>query len=644
MNGVEKKHLSKEAIRKIMLKQTMWRVYRRTRKEEDYAKYKEALNAATTEIRQSKRSYEQKLACNIKNDSKSFYAYVRSKQNVQDKVGPLEDSAGNIISQGFLMAEDLNGYFSSVFTKEDISSLPVADAKFQGAKSEYLGPLVVTPELVAKKIRAMKDNKSPGVDGIPPKLLMETVDQISIPLARVFNLSLKEGVVPFEWKEANIIPLFKKGSRNKSENYRPVSLTSVICKLLERLIKDHMVDFLVKHKLLNSSQHGFLKARSCLTNMLCFLEEITKWIDVGSPVDIIYLDFQKAFDKVPHQRLLLKLKAHGIGDSITDWIEQWLTDRRQRVVVDGEVSNWKSVLSGVPQGSVLGPILFLIYINDLDDSITSNVLKFADDTKLFRKVNTDGDKQHLQNDLDRLVKWSEKWQMLFNFGKCKCLHTGHGNLNVNYKMGDTVLGTTVKEKDLGVTISADMKVSEQCGIAASKGNQILGLIRRNITYKGKKLIIPLYKAIVRPHLEYCIQAWRPYRKKDIDTLERIQRRATKMIPELRDLSYEERLKECGLTTLETRRLRGDQIEVFKILNGYEIIDRNMFFSLKKDSRTRGHEVKLVKDQCRLDIRKHSFSQRTINEWNKLSTDCVTASSLNMFKNKVDTYIRRAGYK
>ena len=557
-----KKHLSNEAIRKIVLKQTMWRVYRRTRKEEDYANYKEALNAATTEIRQSKRSYEQKLAYNIKHDSKSFYAYVRSKQNVQDKVGPLEDSAGNIISQGFLMAEDLNGYFSSVVTKEDISSLPVADDKFQEAKSDYLGPLVVTPEMVAKKIKAMKDNKSPGVDGIPPKLLKETVEQISIPLARVFNLSLKEGVVPFEWKEANIIPLFKKGSRNKSENYRPVSLTSVICKLLERLIKDHMVDFLVKHKLLNSSQHGFLKARSCLTNMLCFLEEITKWIDMGSPVDIIYLDFQKAFDKVPHQRLLLKLKAHGIGDSISDWIEQWLTDRRQRVVVDGEVSNWKSVLSGVPQGSVLGPILFLIYINDLDDSITSNVMKFADDTKLFRKVNTDGDKQHLQNDLDILEKWSEKWQMLFNFGKCKSLHTGHGNLDVNYKMGDTVLGTTVKEKDLGVTISADMKVSEQCGIAASKGNQILGLITRNITYKGKKLIIPLYKAIVRHHLEYCIQAWRPYRKKDIDTLERIQRRATKMNPELRDLSYEERLKECGLTTLETRRLRGNQIDVF----------------------------------------------------------------------------------
>ena len=155
--------------------------------------------------------------------------------------------------------------------------------------------------------------------------------------------------------------------------------------------------------------------------------------------------------------------------------------------------------------------------------------------------------------------------MMFNFGKCKCLHTGHGNEDAQYTMGGTVLNTTLKEKDLGLTISADMKVSEQCGIAAAKGNQILGLIRRNIEYKEKELIIPLYKTIVRPHLEYCIQAWRPYRKKDIDMLERVQRRATKMIQKLRNISYEMRLKECGLTTLETGRLRGDQIEVFYFL-------------------------------------------------------------------------------
>ena len=160
--------------------------------------------------------------------------------------------------------------------------------------------------------------------------------------------------------------------------------------------------------------------------MLCFLEDVTKWVDEGSPVYIIYLDFKKAFDKVPHQRLLLKLQAHGVGNGMINWIEKWLIDRRQRVVVDREVLNWKSVLSGIQQGSVLGPILFLIYIKDLDDDITSKVLKFADDTKVFRKIKSDADRQHLQDDLNKLIKWSEKWQMLFNFGKCKCLHTGHG--------------------------------------------------------------------------------------------------------------------------------------------------------------------------------------------------------------------------
>ena len=310
-----KKHLSKEAIRKIVFKQTMWRVYRRTRKDEDYANYKEALNLATTEIRKSKRTFEKKLAGNIKNESKSFYAYVRSKQNVRDKIGPLENNRGNIISEGFQMAEVLNEYFSAVFTTEDISSLPVPFTKFEGNKSEYLGKLFVTPVMIANKIKKMKDNKSPGVDGIP-KLLKEIVEQISTPLAKLFNLSLEEGIVPSEWKEANITPLFKKGSRNKTENYRPVSLTSVICKLLETLIRDHMVEFLVTHNLINTSQHGFLKARSSLTNLLCFFEEITKWVDDGSPVDVVYLDFQKSFDKVPHQRLILKLKAHAIGNDV----------------------------------------------------------------------------------------------------------------------------------------------------------------------------------------------------------------------------------------------------------------------------------------------------------------------------------------
>ena len=189
----------------------MWRVYRRTRKDEDYANYKEELNLATTEIRKSKRTFEKKLAGNIKNYSKSFYAYVRSKQKVRDKVGPLENTRGNIVSDGFQMAEVLNEYFSSVFTTEDISSLPVPFTKFEVNTSENFWQLFVTPEMITNKIKKMKNNKSPGVDGIPPKLLKEIVEQISTPLAKLFNLSLEEGIVPSEWKEANITPLFKKG-------------------------------------------------------------------------------------------------------------------------------------------------------------------------------------------------------------------------------------------------------------------------------------------------------------------------------------------------------------------------------------------------------------------------------------------------
>ena len=271
------------------------------------------------------------------------------------------------------------------------------------------------------------------------------------------------------------------------------------------------MDFLVKHKLINPSQHGFLKARSCLTNVLCFFDEITKWVDEGSPVDVIYLDFQKAFDKVPHQRLILKL---------INWIEQWLTKMRQRVAVEREVSSWKSVLSRVPQVSVLGPILLMVYNDDLDEGVTGNILKFADDTKLFRKTKEIGDKQKLQDDIDKLVTWSEKWQMLFNFEKCICLQTGHGNTVMNYEMGGTILSKTVQEKDFGVSMNANRKVSEQCRIAASEGNQVLGMIRRNITCKEKSLILPLYKAIVRPHLEYCIQAWSPYSRKEIYMLEK----------------------------------------------------------------------------------------------------------------------------
>ena len=200
----------------------------------------------------------------------------------------------------------------------------------------------------------------------------------------------------FYWKKANVSAIFKKGDKENPGNYRPISLTSQVCKILESMLRYSIVGHLKENKLIHNSQHEFMKNRSCLTNLLQFLETVTDYIDRGYPVDVIYLNFQKDFDKVPHRRLIHKLTAHGIGGKVLNWIRDWLSGREQRVVLLGSTSTWSPIKSGVPQGSVLGPVLFYIYINDIDDVVSSKILKFADDTKLYRAATNQDDREILR--------------------------------------------------------------------------------------------------------------------------------------------------------------------------------------------------------------------------------------------------------
>ena len=304
-------------------------------------------------------------------------------------------------------------------------------------------------------------------------------------------------------------------------------------------------------------------------------------LDNKKPVDIIYLDFEKAFDKVPHKRLIAKLKSHGINGGIKDWIEDWLSYRKQRVVLNGKESPWTDVSSGVPQGSVLGPILFTIYINDIDSDIKSKVSKFADDTKLGYACKSAEDCNIIQQDLDKIVKWSDAWQMSFNVEKCKVMHVGRNNGNHQYIMNNQVLQAVTEEKDLGVIYTDNMKTSKQCTAARNKANRVLGLINRTLTYKNKTNVTNLYKALVRPHLEYAVQAWAPSLKKDQIRIEGVQRRATKLIPELRNKEYEERLEEINLFKLSHRRARGDLIQVYKIFNRIDNVDLEPLIELSQ---------------------------------------------------------------
>jgi len=459
------------------------------------------------------------------------------------------------------------------------------------------------------------------------------------PLVILFSKVLDEQAVPRDWKEANVVPIFKGGQRNAASNYRPVSLTSQICKVFEAVVRDEVLKFLDKYNLIKDSQHGFRKGRSCLTNLLLFLDQVLRSVDEGTCVDIVFLDLAKAFDKVPHGRLLEKLRKHGIGGKILAIIGDWLRGRRQRVCIKGEQSTWEEVWSGVPQGSILGPLLFLIFINDLEDSISGNVFKFADDTKIFRQVRDVQDNISMQADLNRLVEWADKWQMQFNVSKCKVMYVGQKNPRSRYTMRSNGLQIVEVEKDLGVMISSDLKCSQQCMYAYTKANRVMGMIKRTITYKDPRIMLSLYKTLVRPHVEYCSSAWNPYYRKDKELLERVQHRYTKMIINMHDKAYEDRLRCLGLWTLEERRNRQDLIEVFRMHRGISKIRLHELFTFDVNSKgTRGHSCKLVKTRCTKDIAKYFFSNKVINRWNSLDQRTVDAPSINAFKSRL-TYIR-----
>lgn len=589
-------------------------------------------------IKVAKRNFEKSIADNSKRDPKRFYSYVSRKKSVKETIGPIENSNGEKVTNAKEIASVLNKFFVSVFTHELTDSPnPAVIREFQ--ENEKLTDININEIDLTAYIDNINNNKTPGPDDIYPRELKELKNALINPLSKVFNDSLSTGKVPADFKIANVTPIFKKGDKSLPSNYRPISLTSIAGKLLESVIRDKIVEHLNNFNLIRDSQHGFRRNRSCLTNLLQFYNKVIEDYDENSAADVIYLDFRKAFDTVPHKRLIKKLKAHGIDGRVADWIEDWLKARKQRVVIEGKCSEFVNVTSGVPQGSVLGPLLFIIYVNDLDINLTSNLAKFADDTKMSGKGNSEESCASLQRDLDILLEWSRIWGLDFNINKCKVLHVGSNNINHVYTLGGRPLETTRQEKDLGVIVSSDLKVHNQCVEQCKKANRILGFVSRNFEYKSKDIILPLYKSLVRPHLEYAVQFWCPYLAKDIELLERVQRRATKMIPNLRNMPYEDRLRMLRLPSLESRRLRGEMIEVFKIVKGYENVDSRQFFKFSDVVFTRNNGLKLQVKRFRSIIAKNFFTYKVLNHWNRLPEEVVNATSINSFKNQLDKHMK-----
>ncbi|GAB0190175.1 mitochondrial enolase superfamily member 1 [Grus japonensis] len=375
--------------------------------------------------------------------------------------------AGDLVTQDMEEAEVLNDFFDSVFTGKCLShTAQVAEGRdWENAEPPTVG------DQVREYLRNLKVHNSMAPDELHPQVLRELADEVARPLSIIFEKFWQSGKVPTDWKRGNITPVFKKGKKEDPGNYRLVSLTSLPGKIMEQTLLEAMLRHMENKEVIGDSQHGFTKGKSCLTNLVAFYNGVTVSVDKGRATDVIYLDLCKAFDTVPHDILVSKLERHGF--------DGWTT-------------------------------------RDMDSGIECTLSKFADDTKLCGVVDTLEGRDAIQRDLDKLERWAHANHMKFHKAKGKVLHVGQRNPKHNYRLGKEWIESSPEEKDLGVLIDEKLNMSRQCALAAQKANHVQRCIKRGVTSRSREVILPLYSALVRPHLEYCVQLWGPQYKRDMD--------------------------------------------------------------------------------------------------------------------------------
>lgn len=451
--------LSTDLIRLCRKKERLYVKAIKSGSTSDWQIFKDLQKKVNHKVRSAKRSHLQEMTST--ENPRQFWRFINSSRKDTTGIQVLKSDNSNITSDKG-KAEILADQFSSVFTREEEADTTTNPVLPQSPYPDMLD-ITVSVDGVAKLLKDINISKAVGPDALPNKALKLAADTIAPMLTTIFQQSIDTGNLPSDWKKANVTPLFKKGSRVDPSNYRPVSLTSVCCKLLEHIIDSQLMKHIYGNHILNENQHAFRKGLSCESQLVMTMQDLTSNFDNQITTDIAVLDFSKAFDVVPHKKLIQKLEYYGVRGKVQNWIKSFLSERLQRVVVNGETSKWHNVESGVPQGTVLGPHLFLLFINDINNSVKGTTRLFADDCLLYHKIKSSADELSLQKDLDTLVAWADTWGMKFNPSKCNIMRiTRKRNPEVpNYSM----LGVNLEVKDeipyLGVIIQSNLSWNRQ---------------------------------------------------------------------------------------------------------------------------------------------------------------------------------------
>ena len=583
----------------------------------------------------------------IRSNPRFFYSFAKQFAKARSSVAPLQDSTGRLHDNPEKKAELLQEQYVKVFSNPEVADTIKATENIRVKRSaNAFNNISFGPEDIVAAIKEL-DPYSATPDGdIPARVLCSCREQISYPLFLLWRDSLNSGQIPPSLKHQYITPVFKKGDKTKAENYRPVSITSHLIKVFERVLRVRLVAFLEDNAFLSKHQHGFRKSRSCLTQLLEHFDNVLKTLCSGDEVDVIYLDYAKAFDKVDHNILLAKLHKIGVGGKMLEWLRNFLLNREQTVVVEGIKSRPQKVRSGVPQGTVLGPILFILYINDQLDILRYCLGKiFADDTKLIGRICSMLAKEKLQEDLLGVIAWACANNMQLNETKFEVLNYTLNQSNwlrtlpfqsenyIYHTSDGTPLEPSSTVKDLGVLVSSDRSWSPHIFKTVNSARTMAAWILSVFSDRSPTLMVTLYKSMVRCRLEYCCPLWNPSKIGQIESIERIQREFTRRISGCKDLNYWERLKKLKLMSLQRRRERYMIIQVWKIINGQAPNCTEMEFKENERLGTRAIVPSIPRAaQCsvRTDY-EHSFGVKAAQLWNILPKTIKEASTITQLK-------------